>query len=156
MIWSLFLFFLKLQFLSPCIPLTFSGIFLTTTPGIKCIFYHGPLHVCVCVCVCVYIYIYIYIYVYIYTHIHTYVAFQIVLVVKNNAGDVRDEGSIPRSGRTPGIGNGNPLRYSCLENSTDRGTWQATVHRVAKELASNDFICAHTHTHTHTCSMCHI
>ena len=100
-----------------------------------------------CVCVCIHIYVY--------THIHTYVAFQVVLVVKNlpaNAGDVRDEGSIPRSGRTPGIGNGNPLRYSCLENSMDRGTWQATVHGVAKELASNDCIC----THTHTCSMCHI
>ena len=39
---------------------------------------------------------------------------------------------IPESGRSPGDGNGNPLRYSCLENPTDRGAWQATVHGVAK------------------------
>ena len=55
------------------------------------------------------------------------------LVVKNpfaNAGDIRDMGSIPGSGKTPGGGHGNPLQYSCLENSMDRGTWQARVHRV--------------------------
>ena len=40
--------------------------------------------------------------------------------------------SIPGSGRSPGEGNGNPLQYSCLENSMDRGVWQATVHGVAK------------------------
>ena len=58
-------------------------------------------------------------------------------VVKNlpaNAGDIRDLGSIPGSGRSPGGGHGNPLQYSCLENSMDRGAWQATVHRVNKEL----------------------
>ena len=58
-----------------------------------------------------------------------------VLVVKNllaNAGDVRDAGSIPGSGRSPGEGNVNPLQYSCLENPMDRGDWQATVHGVAK------------------------
>ena len=57
------------------------------------------------------------------------------VVVKNppaNAGDGRDLGSIPGSGRSPGEGNGNPLQYSCLENSMDRGVWQATVHGVAK------------------------
>ena len=57
------------------------------------------------------------------------------LVIKNppaNAGDVRDPGSIPGSGISPGEGNGNPLQYSCLENPTDRGAWQATVHRIAK------------------------
>ena len=46
-------------------------------------------------------------------------------MVKNppaNAGDARDLGSIPGSGRFPGDGNGNPLQYSCLENSMDRGT----------------------------------
>ena len=59
-------------------------------------------------------------------------------VVKNspaNAGDTRDARdtlSIPGSGRSPGIGNGNPLQYSCLENSMDSGAWQATVHGVAK------------------------
>ena len=46
-----------------------------------------------------------------------------------NAGDV---GSIPGSGRSPGEGNGNPLQYSCLEKSMDRGAWRATVHGVAK------------------------
>ena len=62
-------------------------------------------------------------------------ASQVALVVKNlpaNAGDVRDRGSIPVLGRSPGDGHGNPLQYSCLENLTDRGAWQATVHGVAK------------------------
>ena len=49
-----------------------------------------------------------------------------------NAGDVRDLGSIPGSGRFPGKRNGNPLQYSCLENSTDRGAWRATVHEVTE------------------------
>ena len=48
-----------------------------------------------------------------------------------NAGD---PGSIPGLGRAPGEGHGNPLQYSCLENPMDRGTWMATVHRVAKSL----------------------
>ena len=46
--------------------------------------------------------------------------------------NVGDLGSIPRSGRFPGEGNGNPLQYSCLENPMDRGAWWATVHGVAK------------------------
>ena len=48
--------------------------------------------------------------------------------VKNppaNAGDTRDMGSIPGSQRSPGVGNDNPLQYPCLENSMDRGIWQA-------------------------------
>ena len=49
-----------------------------------------------------------------------------------NAEDVGDMGSIPASGRSPGVGHGNPLQYSCLENPMDRGAWQATVHGVAK------------------------
>ena len=49
-----------------------------------------------------------------------------------NAGDTRDLGSIPGSGRFPGVGHGNPLQYSCLENSMDRGAWQGTVHRAEK------------------------
>ena len=59
---------------------------------------------------------------------------QVVLVVKNppaNAGDIRDMGSIPGSGRFPGIANGNPLQYSCLE-SLAKGAWRAMVHRVTK------------------------
>ena len=57
------------------------------------------------------------------------------LVVKNppaNAGDIRDTGLIPRSGRSPGAGHGSPLQSSCLENPMDRGAWRATVHRVAQ------------------------
>ena len=57
------------------------------------------------------------------------------LVVKNspaNAGDIRDTGLIPRSGRSPGRGHGNPLQYSCLENPMDRRAWWATVHGVAE------------------------
>ena len=46
--------------------------------------------------------------------------------------DIRDTGLIPGSGRSPGGGHGNPLQYSCLENPTDRGAWQATVHRITK------------------------
>ena len=49
-----------------------------------------------------------------------------------NAGDTEDAGLIPGSGRSPGVGNGNPLQYSCLENSMDRGAWWATVHGAAK------------------------
>ena len=59
-----------------------------------------------------------------------------VLAVKNpptNAGEVRDAGSIPGSGRSPGEGSGSSLPYSCLENPLDRGAWRATVHGVAKE-----------------------
>ena len=58
-----------------------------------------------------------------------------VLAVKNlpaNAGDIRDAGSIPGSGRSPGERNGNPLQCSCLENPMDRGAWQATVHSVTE------------------------
>ena len=54
-----------------------------------------------------------------------------VLVVKNlpaNAGDVRDVGSIPGWGRSPGEEHGNPFLYSCLENPMDRGAWQGIVH----------------------------
>ena len=66
--------------------------------------------VCMCVCVCVYLFI--------------YGASQVVLVVKNppaTAGDTRDPGSIPGSGRSPGEGHGNPLQYSYLENLMGRG-----------------------------------
>ena len=49
-----------------------------------------------------------------------------------NAGDIRDMGSIPGLGRSPGGGRGNPFQYSCLEKPMDRGAWQATVTRVAK------------------------
>ena len=56
-------------------------------------------------------------------------------MVKNlpaNARDLRGEGLIPALVRSPGGGHANSLQYSCLENPTDRGAWQASVHRVAK------------------------
>ena len=58
-----------------------------------------------------------------------------VPVVKNlsaDAGDMRDAGSVPGVGRSPGGGNGNPLQYFCLEIPTDRGTWRVTGHGVTK------------------------
>ena len=54
------------------------------------------------------------------------------MVLKNLPANARDAGLIPGLGRSPGIGNGNPLQYSCLENSMDRGAWQAPVNEVAK------------------------
>ena len=62
-------------------------------------------------------------------------ACQVAAVIKNprdNAGDARDLGSIPGSGRSPGGGNGNPRQYTCLENSMDRGAWWDTDHGVTK------------------------
>ena len=59
-------------------------------------------------------------------------------MIKNppfNAGDIRDAGLIPGSGRSPGKGNGNPRQYSCLENPMHRRAWHATVHRVAESWA---------------------
>ena len=53
-------------------------------------------------------------------------------VGKESACDAGHPGLIPGSGRSPGEGNGNPLQYSCLENPTDRGAWQATVHGVTR------------------------
>ena len=60
---------------------------------------------------------------------------QVALVVKNlpaNAGDIRDVGLIPGSGRSPRGGHGNPLHYSCLKNPMDRGAWWAAVHMVTR------------------------
>ena len=56
-------------------------------------------------------------------------------MVKNppaNAGDTGDMGSVPGLERSPGVGNGNPLQYSCLDNPMDRGAWWAVVHVVTK------------------------
>ena len=53
-------------------------------------------------------------------------------MVKKPTCNVEDPGSIPGLGRSPGGGHGNPLQYPCLENSMDRGAWQATVHGIAK------------------------
>ena len=67
-----------------------------------------------------------------------------VLVVKNppaNAGDARDVGLIPGSGRSPGEGNGNPFYYSCLENPMDRGAGWATQSRGCEESDMTDHAC---------------
>ena len=55
-------------------------------------------------------------------------------VSKESTGNAEDLGLIPGLGRFPRGGHGNPLQYSCLENPTDRGAWQATVHGGHKEL----------------------
>ena len=67
-------------------------------------------------------------------------------MVKNQPANAGNLGSIPGSGRSLGEENGNPLQYSCLENSMDRGAWRAIVHCVAKESDTTEQI---THTHTH-------
>ena len=57
-------------------------------------------------------------------------------MVKNppaNAGEESEACSIPGSGRFPGVGNGNPFQYSCLENPMDKRAWWVTVHRLSKE-----------------------
>ena len=59
--------------------------------------------------------------------------------------DVRDRGSIPESGRSPGGGHSNRLQYSCLENPRDRGAWRAAVHRVTQSSTwPSDLACTHT------------
>ena len=73
------------------------------------------------------------------TLICVYWASQVVAVVKNlpeNIGDVRDEDSIPGSGRSPGGGHGNPLQDSCLENHTNRGAWQ--VQSIGSQRVRHD------------------
>ena len=78
-------------------------------------------------------------------------------MVKNppaSVGDTRDMGSILKLGRSPGVGNGNPLQYSCLENPMDRRAWGPTVHRVAEESDMTEHVRVlarmHTRAHTHT------
>ena len=95
-------------------------------------------------CICIYIHTYIYIYnIYTHTHTHTHThtprgASQVVLVVKTlpvYAGDVGDaETQVQSLGweDPPGEGSGNPLQFSCLEKSMDRGAWMAIVHEVTK------------------------
>jgi len=78
-------------------------------------------------------------------------------VVKNspaNAGDARDMGSIPGSGRSLGGGNGNPLQYSCLENPIERSVMGYSPWSQ-KEVDTTEHTRAHTHTHTHTRARAH-
>ena len=68
-------------------------------------------------------------------------ASQVALMVKNlpaNARNVRDAGSTPGSGRSPGEGHGNPLQYSCLENLMGRGAWQATRVQRVRQTEANE------------------
>ena len=77
---------------------------------------------------------------------------QVALVVKKspaNTGDAINTDSFCGLGRSLGVGNGNPLQYSYLENSMDRGAWRATVHGVAMSRTRLS-ACAHAHTHTRT------
>ena len=60
-------------------------------------------------------------------------------MVKNLPANAGDVGSIPGSGRSTGGGNENPLQYSCLGNPKDRGTWQAPVYGVAKNIHTMHF-----------------
>ena len=74
-------------------------------------------------------------------------------MVKNlsaNAADIRDVGSIPGWGRSPGGGHSNPLQYSCLENAMDRGAWWVTVRGVAKGQTHLSKL-PHTHIPRHDC-----
>ena len=101
---------------------------------------------CVLVSLCVYIYVCVCVCVY----------SQVALVVKNTpakTGDLRNSGSIPGSGIFLGEINGNPLQYSCLENSMDRGAWRATVHRVAESDTIE--VIQHIYVYIHVCSCVH-
>ena len=69
----------------------------------------------------------------------------------------RDLGSIPGLGRSPGEGNGNPLKYYCLENPMDKGVWKATVHGVAKSRTQlSDFTLTYSQScpYARTCLLC--
>ena len=75
-------------------------------------------------------------------------ASQVALVIKNlpaDAGNVRDVGSVPGLGRSPGGAHGNPLQYSCLENPMGRGAFLATVHGVTKSQTQLKWFSTHTH-----------
>ena len=65
-------------------------------------------------------------------------------MVKNPPADRGDAGLIPESGRSPGVGNGNPLQYSCQDNPMDREDWQAKIHRVAKSQMQLRQLSTHT------------
>ena len=72
-------------------------------------------------------------------------------MVKNqpaSAGDIKDEGSIPGPGRSPGGGNGTPLQYSCLENPMDKGAWMVTVHGISESdtTEATEYTCNNTQT----------
>ena len=74
-------------------------------------------------------------------------------MVKNppaNSGDIKDAGSIPELGRSQGEGTGDPLQYSSLENSMDRGTWRATVHGITKSPTGLNRLSLYARMHAQT------
>ena len=97
-------------------------------------------HMCACIYICTWK-----TYIYIYERERGFPGDTVVKNLPASAGDTRDTGLIPGSASFPRVGNGNPLPYSCLENSMDRGVWQAIVHGVTK---SQTWLSIHTHTHT--------
>ena len=72
---------------------------------------------------------------YAFTYMWGFLVAQLVKNLPANAGDARDAGLIPESGRSPGGGHGNTLQASCLENPMDRGAWRARVQAVAESQA---------------------
>ena len=78
-------------------------------------------------------------------HVVGFPAGSAVKILLANSGNTGAVGLSPRSGRSSGGGNSNPLQYSCLRNPTDRGAWWAPVHRVAK---SRTWLSMHARTHT--------
>ena len=78
---------------------------------------------------------------------YAYIGFPGGSEVKASARNAGDPDSIPGSGRSPGEGSGNPLQYSCLENSTDGGAWWAIVHGVAKSWTRLSDLHFHFHLH---------
>ena len=77
-------------------------------------------------------------------------------MVKNlpaNAKDIRDVGSVPGLGRSPGREHGNPLQHSCLESPMDRGAWQATAYRVAKSQTQLTQLSTRAYRHIGTGSL---
>ena len=82
---------------------------------------------------------------------------QVALVVKNppaSAGDIRDPGSIPESGKSPGGGHGTPLQHSCLENPMDKAAWQAPVHGVTESWTCLKQLSAHAQGGKGVCLVC--
>ena len=93
-----------------------------------------------------------------YSSIHSLISFitQEVLVVKNlctTAGSTGDVYSSLALGRSPRGGHGNPLPYSCLENLTDRGAWQTTVHSIIKSWTWLKLFSMHVSTQAHSCNL---
>ena len=105
-----------------------------------------------------------YIYTYTNIHIYNYIQFPDSSDGKQSACNVGDLDSIPGLGRSPEEGNGNPFQYSCLENSVDRGAWQAIVHRIAESdtterltlsLSRHPYMYVYTHIYNYTYALRH-